>query len=230
MKDYRKLWNYNCNDCLSQFESMKKLEREIDFYGFRKTFEFEMEVTREMYEIGRRGILIDDEIRHQKLLEANKTLTGMTKEFQEITGIRDGEEVIIKERVLKSGIVKRTEKIKVIEGFNPKSSVQVKKYLKSIGITLPVKKEKDGNERETTDENALKKLALKYPENEFIRLMMKHRKLAKLIDTYLTMKLDYDKVCRSMYGWTENGRLSCRESQFGTGLNVQQIPRKEMEF
>jgi uracil-DNA glycosylase family 4 len=198
-KDYPKLWQYNCNDVLATFEGAEKLKQELDFYDLHEVFEYEMRMTRAMFKIARRGILIDKEKKREYLIEANRQLKRWDEKITEIVG----------------------------HDLNLRSPKQIKEYLFGDLKMKPI----IDKGKVTTNENALKKLQVKYPKNEFIQILMKYRKLAKLRDTYLKgVKLDPDDRVRCSYGWTANGRLSSYESPFNTGLNLQNIPREELEF
>ena len=80
--------------------------------------------------------------------------------------------------------------------------------------------------RETTDEEALRGLAQKY-KSPIFDLILKIRHNRKLLGTYLSDKGGADGRIRCSYiiGGTETGRLSSRESVFGSGTNLQNIPK-----
>jgi len=76
---------------------------------------------------------------------------------------------------------------------------------------------------ETTDEEALLALSAQYPSKIF-DLILDIRRNRKLMGTYLTNEGERMK-CSYVIGGTETGRLSSRESVFGTGTNLQNIPK-----
>jgi len=76
---------------------------------------------------------------------------------------------------------------------------------------------------ETTDEEAIEALAAQYP-NEVFDLILTIRKNLKLLGTYLTDEGERIR-CSYLIGGTKTGRLSSRESVFGTGSNLQNIPK-----
>jgi uracil-DNA glycosylase family 4 len=107
------------------------------------------------------------------------------------------------------------------EGFNPASPKQVKELLYDE-LRLPVQK-KQG--KITTDEAALRKLAVKYPDQPILRSLIAHRKTSKLISTFLNMKLIDGKMFTNFNGsGTKSGRLSSSKTLWETGMNLQNIP------
>ena len=77
--------------------------------------------------------------------------------------------------------------------------------------------------KETTDEEALISLSHRYPSGMF-DLILSIRKNRKLLGTYLTDEGERIR-CSYVIGGTKTGRLSSRESLFGGGTNLQNIPR-----
>lgn len=107
------------------------------------------------------------------------------------------------------------------EPINPASPAQLKQWLYQDKGMKPYKNKGSI----TTDENALKKLAVKYPKDESLPLLMAFRKEAKLYGTYLKVPIDDDQRIRCMYGITETGRLRSSSNPFWTGTNLQNIPQ-----
>ncbi len=107
------------------------------------------------------------------------------------------------------------------EDFNPASPKQVSELLYNK-LRLPVQKKKGSV---TTDETALRKLAVKFPEQKVLRLIINHRKTSKLISTFLDMKLIDGKMITSYnVSGTKGARISSSETLWETGMNLQNIP------
>lgn len=78
----------------------------------------------------------------------------------------------------------------------------------------------------TTDIKSLHKLAAKYPSIVF-DYIERLRKVRKVYSTYLTATVDRDNRMRCsyvLYG-TESGRLASKMSRFGSGMNLQNVPK-----
>jgi uracil-DNA glycosylase family 4 len=115
------------------------------------------------------------------------------------------------------------------EIFNPNSPKQVKEVVKdTFGWTLPRKMNQKKEYAETTDVDALtglfeKAVLLGSPSAEFFRLMLEHRKEAKLYGTYIKgirQRMWRGRVYSTFnLHTTTTGRLSSRNP------NLQNIPR-----
>jgi len=80
--------------------------------------------------------------------------------------------------------------------------------------------------RLTTDVKALHRLAAKYPSIVF-DFIQKLREVRKVHSTYLTATVDKDNRIRCsyvLYG-TKSGRLASKMSRFGSGMNLQNVPK-----
>jgi DNA polymerase I len=115
------------------------------------------------------------------------------------------------------------------EVFNPNSPKQVKEVVKdTFGLTLPRKMNQKKEYAETTDVDALtglfeKTVLMGHPAAEFFRLMLEHRKEAKLYGTYIKgirQRMWRGRVYSTFsFHTTTTGRLSSRNP------NLQNIPR-----
>jgi len=108
--------------------------------------------------------------------------------------------------------------------INVNSSKQMQQLL-YIDLKLPTKY-KRGTTNVTANEEALQMLAKQHPSPIFdLILSIRHNR--KLMSTYLVDKGGKDGRIRCSYviGGTETGRLSSRKSVFGTGTNLQNIPK-----
>ena len=117
------------------------------------------------------------------------------------------------------------------------------KWDKAVGHTLNVNSPKKMSEflydelglpeqynrksgRVTTNVKSLHRLASKYPSIVF-DYIERLRKVRKVYSTYLTAIVDKDNRIRCsyvLYG-TESGRLASKMSRFGSGMNLQNVPK-----
>jgi len=116
--------------------------------------------------------------------------------------------------------------------INYDSPKQVMDYFyRKLGIKPYKKKNSKGQWVETSDVDALKRLARR--NIPAARLMLDIRGLGKRISTYLNVrKVDTDGRYRSAYNpvGAETGRLSSGETIFGTGGNQQNWPHDLLRF
>jgi DNA polymerase-1 len=109
------------------------------------------------------------------------------------------------------------------EDVNPNSPKQMKELLYDK-LKFPSATNKEG--KTTTDEEAIRQLAKRYPGQPVLQAIIDFRKATKLIGTYLEIPLGSDGRIRSSYNasGTETGRLSSGQDLFGNGMNLQNIP------
>lgn len=105
-------------------------------------------------------------------------------------------------------------------GINPRSPKAKAKLLKDKGYVLPTKR---STGKETTDELALKKLRLKYPEDRDLALLLEIAGIEKALSSYLRVRTLDDGRIRFMLDahGTETGRMSCSSDPWGGGFNAQ---------
>jgi len=143
-----------------------------------------------------------------------------------------------------------TPRVRALTGSTDLSSQRIVDYCYNH-LGLPAQRQR-GEESLTGNEVALRKLLLKAQHQaehpmrrptektalwkrepelavRVLTLILEHREKAKLA-TYLDpSKVDRDGRMRCMYKvTTENGRLASKSNPFGTGMNLQNIPRGDM--
>lgn len=107
--------------------------------------------------------------------------------------------------------------------LNVRSSAQMKKLLYE---TLKLKPKYDRKtKRLSTGEDALVELALE-TGNPLLNKILKLRSLKTLLSTFVDAGIDPDGRIRTSYGITETTRLSSTKTIFGTGANLQNIPKE----
>jgi DNA polymerase I-like protein with 3'-5' exonuclease and polymerase domains len=101
--------------------------------------------------------------------------------------------------------------------FNPGSPPQTFKLMSILGC----------GDLKKADDKALNRAAYRHPFNHYIiELILKYRKAAKLVSTYLVeTKIFNGRVLYSISPTTVTGRNASSAHAFWTGLNIQNIPR-----
>lgn len=203
-------WLYNAKDSMALSIIFPQLERELKEHGTWETYTKQNELVESLVFMSEHGIKIDG----KGLAKKNKETAERLKEIEDLFEDMVGYEI------------------------NMRSHKQLKEYFygdkKSGGLGLtPYKSRSTG--KPTTDESALQKLSRPLKTRPAIpeaKLLLEHRKLAKLKGTYYEMSYDEDSRVRSSMNpvGTKTGRLSSSENIFGTGTNMQNQPYAMKEF
>ncbi len=200
VKDYPKLWNYNCNDVLVTYESYENLTEYIADRDYARQFEFAMDTYRTMHTIARRGIRFDSAKCTEWRRKTKTQITNMKHELNKEVG----------------------------HEINPASPKQLKDHIHGkLGIK-PIYKR--GTKNITLDENALKKHAARNPDIPLFEKILRLRKEQKFYGTYLGIRTDDDNRIRCSYGLAETGRLRSSTNPFWTGTNLQNQPKRIREL
>lgn len=198
--DIHEYWTYNCKDCVITYEASWELERIIDQAHLREQFAFQMRMLEHVNTTMLRGCRIDSKRRSAvagELLEA---------------------------------ICQREALIHQIVGFplNVGSPKQMKEFFyDDLGIPPYVNRK---TKQPTCDDDALQKIAAKQPIlRPLINLITEKRSLGVFLSTFCMMPLDTDGRMRTSYNiaGTETFRFNSSENAFGSGGNLQNIPKGE---
>ena len=111
--------------------------------------------------------------------------------------------------------------------YNISSSSQIQQLLYGQ-LRLPIQINKRTG-KATVDHDALISLQKKQPNLSILNHIIEARKYAKLSSTYTGMDIDADGRVRTSYGFISTWRLSSSESHFGSGGNLQNIPKRSKE-
>lgn len=171
---------------------------------------------------------IEDELRASNLWKFYEThvheLAFATSEAQQVGVLIDKDARDVSRKKQQEKLDRLHSEINKIAGrdVNPNSFPQVSRLLYD-DMKLP-RMYKDG--KLTTNEEALRKLEKKYPNEPALVKIIECRKAVKLIGTYLNAKLDEDGRMRTSYNvsGTVTGRISSSKTIWGTGLDLQNIP------
>lgn len=191
------LWEYCGKDVEIPLLLEPLLRQELVQAGLLDFFEgYAMPLARAMWRVQRRGMLVDVSLRETMKAQAEEKLQTLEKELEAAIG----------------------------QPLNVNSSKQMQEFLYKK-LNLPVQYHRD-TKRPTVNKETLEKLFAKYP-NPLFKTALDIRELKKIISTYLSAPIDTDGRARTVYNicGTETGRSSSKKTYFGTGLDMQNVPR-----
>ncbi len=193
-------FTYNCYDCVVTHEISTKTEKELEERGMKDFFKNHvMRGNEAVLRMGHRGILIDEKLREAYKMDCKR---NMAKHL-----------VVLRDAIRPS--------------FNPGSSKQVGELIYDIWDLKKIKDPQTGNP--TTNDDALREHARRYPEHEeILRHIIEYRSEDTILGGFLSMKL---KNGRAYTGYqmagTVSSRLSSRATIEGIGTNLQNVQRGE---
>jgi len=193
-------WFYNAMDAVATLDASEKIKEALKDEGYEDFYYgFIYPLVEALKRAEERGVLWDKEAAKEMKKDLNEELKNVQSELSKFAG-RD---------------------------FNPLSPKQVKDLLYTkLGFpTMRHHKTK----KVTTDEDSLRRLQMRYSDEPVLRLIIKHRKISKLLSTYIDVKVDEDGRIRCSYdaSGTKTGRISSSRNLFGTGMDLHNIPKGE---
>ncbi len=192
-------FKYNSKDCCVTREIYPVVARHAREGGFWEGYLRTIGVMPSLLGMMIRGVRIDTE--KKKVL--GKEFTNLALKNQELVNEEAGGE------------------------YNISSSSQIQQLLYGH-LRLPIQiNRKTG--KATVDHDALISLQKKHPNLSILNHIIQARKYAKLSSTYTSMDIDADGRVRTSYGFISTWRLSSSESHFGSGGNLQNIPKRSEE-
>ena len=190
-------WKYNAMDAVVTWQCAQVLDKEMEEFGVKGFYTtYVHPLIPILADMQIRGVKVDQTLRLQASADMLGEVASMTNSLNGILG-------------------------KEVNVMSPK---QLKQLL-YVDMGLPVKYNR-ARGTESTDEEALEGLAKSHPSPIFdLILGIRHRR--KLLGTYLNEGGEGDGRIRCSYliRGTKTGRLSSRESIFGSGTNLQNIPK-----
>ena len=200
-------WNYNGMDSIIPIEAFPKQYKILEKQRNLPTYERQRKLIEPLIYMGEKGIKIDVAGMVAYRDQQQAELNRLAKELNDIVGYE----------------------------INYNSPPQLMQYFyKQCGIRPYKKKNANGEWKDTTDVDALKRIYRSAgPGSQAARIMLDIRSLSKRISTYLDIgKVDKDGRYRSSYKpvGAETGRLSSGETIFGTGGNQQNWPHDLLRF
>ena len=196
-------YEYNAKDSAVLMEADPPLSEELVKFGNAETYEFCRRLMEPLLYMAARGIKVNKAKLEAHKIEAQEAQRKAQAALDEICGF----------------------------SLNVASTKQCQDYFYNIKKYKPItalKKDPKTGERSskiTTDNKAMKKLALKGSKEA--QLVQQIRAYRKLIGTYLNIQFDTDGRLRCSWNiaGTNSGRLSSSQTIFGTGTNLQNLPK-----
>lgn len=193
-------WTYNCKDVCVTFEVAFVLMELLDHVRRRPQYDFMSRTARSALRSMLRGMRIDTTTRSRVAGELMEVLAEYDALIQNIVGFP----------------------------LNVGSPKQMQDFFYG-DLRLPVQLDKK-TKRPTLNAKALATLAEKEPIlRPLVELIDKKRSIGVFLSTFCLMALDTDKRMRCSFNvcGTETLRFSSSENAFGTGGNLQNIPKGE---
>jgi DNA polymerase I-like protein with 3'-5' exonuclease and polymerase domains/uracil-DNA glycosylase len=193
LKDFDRLFRYNCRDVCATWEAAQKQRVAIERGGLMAQFSERMTYNHSVYDMMQQGVIRDETVT-QKLDD-------------------EVEEALQERKII----------ICDAAGYpiNPTSPVQVSKLLyNEWGCRKPGRK---GKTPGGTGDEELRQVALWHPEYAAVlTAILEHRSLASMRSNFLRAKLDPDGKLRSsfMATGTETFRLTSSKNNFRRGTNL----------
>lgn len=195
--DLEMFWRYNALDAAVTREIANVQFKEIADFGVQPVIEHEMALVEPLHKMMLRGVKINMELR----AELRKKYEGQVANLQQFLDQAAG------------------------GSLNVKSPKQMQTFLYDK-LGLPIKRHKD-TKNPSANKDAIIELAAKY-NNPLLHTVLEIRQRRDFIERYLTAKVDKDDRMRCQYDITGTrfGRLSSRQSIYGSGTNLQNIPHR----
>ena len=201
IRDWERHYDYNCKDTVGTYQG---------YLGQRKDLES-------------RGLtpLHDDYLRKLYPAVAEMCSWGFPVSPQRLSALKEevGSEI--------TGLLTGLRKLPGAESLNPRSPAQVKAFIQAKGYVIPKKYDsKEKKYKESTDEKSLKKLRMKYPEDDSLSVLLRLAKLNKAHSSYLSFKPDPDNRMRYSLcaAGTETMRMAGHCDPWDNGFNPQTAP------
>lgn len=229
-------WSYNGADCCYTREILDVLLPRLDDIT-RQTYLFEMSCQSSALSMSLRGIRIDDGARTAAIhdlrkdektceLDLQTALTPVWDALERRKGkCSDGKpHKWPKDIPDASAVCGKCGKPRLVAAaFNPRSVLQVKKALYGrLGMPVQISRK---TQLPTVDDEALEKLALKFPANKPIITKIQDARTVRKQIGFLNSRLGVDGRMRAAFnvGAAETGRWSSSKNPYMEGTNFQNI-------
>lgn len=221
--DRTELYRYNCLDAVVTYECYVAIQQELKELGVERFYyEYVLPLMWPLIEMQHRGVKIDVANRERIDVELSAELEDLAADFQvETRGVDAWLRV-------PRGVNTKGEEVDVPHpGLNPLSPLQLRELLYER-LRLPVRTQRKSG-TVTTDEKALTDLYMRY-KHPALKMVLDIREKTKLLSTYVRAPLSDKARIHTAYviGGTRTGRLASKESIFGWGTNLQNIPKGSM--
>jgi DNA polymerase I-like protein with 3'-5' exonuclease and polymerase domains/uracil-DNA glycosylase len=196
--DLERFWTYNLKDCCHTYEISEVLEPMVARMGFQPQLDFLMRLNDHVFAMMRRGTRIDEAEKGRLALELMGDLEYRKQAIRDMVDF----------------------------DLNINSPKQLQHLFYTEMKFRPIMERK--THKPTTNSDALDILAVREPLlKPLIHLINETRSIGVFLSTFVLMPLDFDKRMRCNFnvGGTETFRFSSSKNAFGTGGNLQNIPK-----
>ena len=191
-------WTYNCKDCVITFEVDEEIQRTIDTLGMREVADFQQSLILPVLRTMNKGLHTDMARRAGFAMELQNEIHAREHWLYEVLGF----------------------------AVNIKSPVQMQELFYTLLGQKPVLNRKTGSV--SCDDESLRKLADREPLLlPLTRKIAELRSLGVFLSTFVNAPVDTDGRMRCSFNiaGTETYRFSSSKNAFGSGLNLQNIPK-----
>lgn len=195
--DEGQYWTYNCMDAVRTYEADEVLQTNIDAMGLRRQHDFQMRLVPAVLTTMLRGVRCNEQVKSDFALELSHEIAVREQWIIDVIG----------------------------RPLNPKSPKQMADFFYT---ELKQKANKNREGGLTCDNEALEKIKSREPLLKPIcDAILELRSLGVFLSTFVNSRLDSDHRIRSSYNiaGTETYRFSSSTNAFGSGLNMQNIPK-----
>ena len=192
------LWIYNLEDCFRTAEVAQVEKANITKMGLQAVEDFQQSMFWPVLQAMERGVRIDIKARNNMAMELMEALATREQYLLDVLG----------------------------HPLNPRSPKQMMELFYN-DLKLPVQ-HKRGTGQPTLDDEALTRLCNKEPIiRPLVKAISEYRSIGVFLSTFVRAPLDSDNRMRCSYNicGTETYRLSSSENAFGSGTNLQNIPK-----
>jgi DNA polymerase-1 len=192
------LWSYNCEDCVRTLEIAHEERKTLKQLNLERIDEFQQSMFWPVLQAMNRGVRIDKDARAKMAMELIEEMGKREAYFEFILG----------------------------HPLNPRSPKQMMAlFYDDLKLPIQIKR---GTGRPTLDDDALTKLGNREPIiRPLLKAIAEQRSLGVFLSTFVKAPLDSDGRMRCSYNicGTETYRLSSSENAFGSGTNLQNVPK-----
>jgi uracil-DNA glycosylase family 4 len=191
-------WEYNCKDAVITFEVDDCQQDSIDKMGLREVHDFQQSLFAPVLQTMNLGIRVDTKKRMEFAMTLQDEIAAREQWFIDVLG----------------------------HPLNPRSGPQMKGLFYEQLKLKPVLNRKTGNV--SCDDEALQTLANREPlVRPLVNKISEYRSLGVFFSTFVQAPLDVDGRVRCSFniGGTDTYRFSSSKNAFGSGLNLQNIPK-----
>ena len=196
------LWEYNALDCINTREVGEVLQSNLKQMGLEEVDSFQQALFWPVLKAMQLGVRVDTKKRNQLALELQEELVSRDDFFKAVLG----------------------------HPLNPRSSAQMAKlFYNDFGLPPIMSRGKKGVPAHITcDEDALLKIRGKDPIlAALVDMILQFRQIGVFLSTFVLMPLDQDQRMRCSFNicGTETYRFSSSKNAFGSGGNLQNLPK-----